>query len=46
MKYSGFISESINNVGNIDGFVAGLLIMIFYCIMSRLKKKKEVPHEN
>ena len=46
LLYSGFVSENVNNVGNIGGFAAGLLIMIFYSIMSRQQKKKEVPHEN
>ncbi len=44
--YSGFVSDNVNNAGHIGGFVAGLLIMIIYCIMERLQKKKEVFHEN
>ena len=44
--YSGFVSENVNNAGHIGGFVAGLLIMIFYCVLERLHKKKEVSHEN
>lgn len=44
--YSGFMSENVNNAGHIGGFVAGLLIMIFYCVIERLHKKKEVSHEN
>ena len=44
--YSGFISENVNNAGHIGGFVAGLIVMIIYCIFSSLQKKKEVSHEN
>ena len=44
--YSGFVSENVNNAGHIGGFVAGLLIMILYCVMGKVQKKKEVPHEN
>ncbi len=44
--YSGFISENVNNAGHIGGFVTGLMIMVIYCIVGNLQKKKEVSHEN
>ena len=44
--YSGFISENVNNAAHIGGFVAGMILMIIYCVFSSLQKKKEVSHEN
>ena len=44
--YSGFVAENVNNAAHVGGFVAGLFIMTFLCIIDRLRKKKEVFHEN
>lgn len=44
--YSGFMAEDVNNAAHIGGFIAGLLIMGMFSIINRLRKKKEVLHEN
>lgn len=46
LLYSGFMAQNVNNAGHIGGFVTGFVVMALFCVINRLRKKKEVLHEN
>ena len=46
MLYSGFTAQNVNNAGHLGGFITGFVIMGLVCMINRLRKKKEVLHEN
>lgn len=46
LLYSGFMAQNVNNAGHIGGFVTGFFIMGLICLINKLRKKKEVLHEN
>lgn len=46
LLYSGFTAQNVNNAGHIGGFITGFIVMGLFCVLKRLRKKKEVLHEH